>query len=272
MKRVLAATVTAGLVAALATPPAVANAAPKATTNIGVHAVSVTPAAGDDFLPNTTGTLAFTIKPATGAKGLTVKKGQKLVWAATLPKGLSATLPATTTRDGWTISFAAKSAADGATVVTRTSLRTGADLPNAGASNGGIKLTVNAGAYVPDTSPLTVTFTPVTGWTSSSPTGSTTVPFDAWQELALAGITTDDRDDTSVRATIRGTATPGASVVIRSTQSSDRYDTVKAGEDGTWTSTRTWSATHTYRLAIEQTDSRGRSDSVTHGPWTPGKE
>jgi hypothetical protein len=85
--------------------------------------------------------------------------------------------------------------------------------------------------------------------------------------LVLTSPQVGDTYDTGVAARFEGTATPFATVTVRSAKSSTVYRTVEADVDGNWSFTRVWGPTHDYVLNIDQKARNGQSDSITGFAW-----
>jgi hypothetical protein len=100
-------------------------------------------------------------------------------------------------------------------------------------------------------------------------TSTTTVNVKApvFSPLTLTSPAVGDTYDTGVAARFEGTATPFATVTVRSAKSSTVYRTVEADVDGNWSFTRVWGPTHDYVLNIDQTARNGQSDSITGFAW-----
>ncbi|ROP73569.1 hypothetical protein EDF18_2933 [Frigoribacterium sp. PhB107] len=100
-------------------------------------------------------------------------------------------------------------------------------------------------------------------------TSTTTVNVKApvFAPLVLTSPAVGDTYDTGVAARFEGTATPFATVSIRSAKSDTTYRTVEADADGHWSFTRVWGPTHDYVLNIDQKARNGQSDSITGFAW-----
>jgi len=100
-------------------------------------------------------------------------------------------------------------------------------------------------------------------------TSTTTVNVKApvFAPLVLTSPAVGDTYDTGVAARFEGTATPFATVSVRSAKSDTTYRTVEADADGHWSFTRVWGPTHDYVLNIDQKARNGQSDSITGFAW-----
>jgi hypothetical protein len=86
--------------------------------------------------------------------------------------------------------------------------------------------------------------------------------------LTVDGFTLGNPNGAGVFATFTGKASPGATIAVKSAVSGSTYQTVTATSDGTWSATRTWDPSYTYKLAFEQKTIDGKTDSVAYGSFT----
>jgi hypothetical protein len=100
---------------------------------------------------------------------------------------------------------------------------------------------------------------------------STTVTIKApvFQAVTLIEPTTGDGYANGVAARFSGTATPYATITVRSAQSDSVYRTVEVKADGTWSFDRVWGPDHAYMLIIDQVALDGQTDSIDKFAWAP---
>jgi hypothetical protein len=101
-------------------------------------------------------------------------------------------------------------------------------------------------------------------------TATVNVKAPVFQALKVVTPTAGDTYENGVAARFSGTATPYATVTVRSAVTASTYVIVTADADGAWSFDRLWGPSHTYTLTFDQKALNGQKDSVTGFVWAPG--